>query len=40
MKIQVDNDVNWFELNPDESLKIPNRSLNKSYAVVKMNRLP
>jgi len=38
IKIQVNSDVYWFELTPDESLRVPNRSLNTSNAVVKMNR--
>jgi hypothetical protein len=40
IKIQVNSDVYWFELTPDESLRVPNRSLNTSNAVVKMNRTP
>jgi hypothetical protein len=40
IKIQVDSDVYWFDLTPDESLRVPNRSLNTSNAVVRMNRPP
>jgi len=40
IKMQVDSDVYWFELTPDESLRVPNRSLSTSNIVVKMNRPP
>jgi hypothetical protein len=38
--IPVDNDVNWSKLAPGESSRVPNRSLETSYVVVKMNIPP